>query len=130
MFVDYWLLIKYFLCISSNLKVESQLNGGMVLLSAFQKLKLLKQVGPNKLLSLPIEREMIWAEPLKKIKVSNYKIIPVSNKWVFTCALHLVLHLTQTSCIVLTMLLPWKDQENLNSFMMKIILKVWGFVIL
>lgn len=51
-----------------------------MLLSAFQKLKLLKKVGPNKLLSLPIEREMIWAEPLKKIKVSNYKIIPVSNK--------------------------------------------------
>lgn len=51
----------------------------MVLLSAFQKLKLLKQVSPNKLLSLPIEREIILAEPLKKIKVSNYKIIPVSN---------------------------------------------------
>lgn len=39
MFVDYQLLIKYFLCISSNLKVESQLYGGMELLSAFQEVK-------------------------------------------------------------------------------------------
>lgn len=62
------------------MKVESQLYGGMELLSAFQEVKAMKQVGPYKLLSLPIEKEMIWAELLKKIKVSNYKIIPVSNK--------------------------------------------------
>lgn len=48
----------------------------MELLSAFQEVKAIETSRS----SLPIEREMIWAELLKKIKVSNYKIIPVSNK--------------------------------------------------